>query len=72
VSNEIEKMMGIPLHIMSAEGESFKVRCMNCGETGSFVLTLDGKFICCVKCTCVLADRDQQTEADMSKVGWDV
>ena len=67
MDNEIEKMMGIPLTIMSSDGESFSIRCMNCGETGSFVTTIDGNFICCVKCTCVLADREKQTKTDTSK-----
>ena len=51
---------------------SYSFRCMNCGETGSFVPTLDWKHFCCVKCTCIGADRDQQTELDMSKIGWNV
>ena len=67
MDNEIEKMMSIPLHIMSSEGKSYKVRCMNCGETGRFVTTIDEKSICCVKCTCVLADLDSPTESDTSK-----
>ena len=67
MSNEIEKMMGIPLHITSSDGDVFKVRCMHCGEAGSFVTTIDGNFICCVKCTCVLADREAPVETDMSK-----
>ena len=70
MGNDIEKMMSIPLNITSSDGESFSIRCMNCGETGRFVTTICGNFICCVKCTCVLADREAQTKTDMSNVGW--
>ena len=50
----------------------YSFRCMNCGETGKFVPTLDWKHFCCIVCTSVAADIDLQTETDMSKVGWNL
>jgi len=49
---------------------SYSFRCMNCGETGKFVPTMDWKHFCCVKCTCIAGDIDPQTETDMGGVKW--
>lgn len=50
----------------------YKIRCMNCGEAGKFVPTLDWGHLCCVKCTCVVADNTSPTEVEMSEASWNV
>ena len=75
MGNELDLMTGkvIELDIEDENGKLkgvYKVRCMNCGETGRFVPTLDWGHLCCVKCTCVLADNTSPTEVDMKGAKW--
>ena len=65
-----DKMTGIPLYIDSTDGHVYRIRCMNCGEAGTFVPTMDYKHLCCVKCTCILADLDGGSVTDMEGIRW--
>ena len=75
--NEVSLMTGKTLGFDALDENgnlkgSYSFRCMNCGNTGKFVPTLDWKHFCCVTCTCIVADIDPQAQADMSQARWKI